>query len=621
MQWKNYHYIGTDEGIVITKYEGGTGDALCIPSQIGGQPVIEIGAEAFAENGSLLAKIEVPSSVRRIGNGAFKMCLNLTELVLHDGLESIGAEALYLTPLAEIFLPDTLREIEEPWEMSAIRILVSDGNPCFFADGFCLYQRKGAEQELLVACQQEERAEYSVMDGTTVIGESAFAGNETLKRILLPESVHTIRESAFEGCRGLAEVVLPEILRRNEASDKKDFQNSREENRVFFDAEKQDEQMVSADDPRMTQAFSGTSDTKIQRDYSGLRCIGGNAFSHCICLKEIYLPSTVEVIGRLALSDTFGWSESLIGLERITVSAANTHFMADENALFEIGNDRDRYLVKYFGRGNTYRIPEDVTRILPGAFRRAKFCKCRIPKSVRDVGEDAFRECAALEELELEESGLRLYVPRQPVYRKDEITELFYSEEREARMEKLREAQTTGERRTGRWSILEFPDKWKDFAANYPKPGRYTARRQETMVRPDSFSKGEKEVQQDTVNSEKRFVYDYCGYDALFPTYLSLSEKCGMACCRLQCPVQLTVSAAAEYRGFVADNLTDILRDISKMQDIDRLALLAGLGFFTEQNINDCLEVFAGTGSAKCTGFLLNYQRDHLAEEEFDFSL
>ncbi|MCD8365866.1 MAG: leucine-rich repeat domain-containing protein, partial [Clostridiales bacterium] len=115
MRWKNFFYEMVDGGVVITDYEQGAEDVLCIPPQIAGYPVVEIGEEAFSENGLLLTKIEVPFSVRRIGRGAFKMCLNLTELVLHDGLESIGAEALYLTPLTELLLPDTVREIEEPW--------------------------------------------------------------------------------------------------------------------------------------------------------------------------------------------------------------------------------------------------------------------------------------------------------------------------------------------------------------------------------------------------------------------------------------------------------------------------------------------------------------------------
>ncbi|MCC8151752.1 MAG: leucine-rich repeat domain-containing protein, partial [Lachnospiraceae bacterium] len=571
-------------------------DIAIIPSFIEGSPVVEIGEEAFTEFGVLLSKIEVPSTVRRIRKGAFKMCMSLTELVLHDGLEEIGAEALYLTPLTELALPDTVCVMEEPWNLSAIRILVSPEHSCFFTDGFCLYRKKEAEQELLVACQQEERTVYRVADGTTVIGESAFAGNEMLERGMLPGSVHTIRASAFEECRRLREVVLPET------------------------------------DWMQTDSKESIVPNPLGK-ISGLRCIGALAFSHCICLKEIYLPSTVENIGRFAVSDTFGWSETLIGLEKITVSAANLHFQADENALFEIGDNNDRYLVKYFGLSSAYQIPADVTRILPGAFRRAKFRKCRIPESVRDVGEDAFRECAALEELELEESGMRLYVPHQPVYRKDEITELFYNAEREERIRKMQAAEERGEQKPGRWSILDLPDKWKDFATYYPKPWRETAVQQESALQREAIAlrlaaeqplEGklqETAGRQYTMNSGKRLLYDYGGYDALFPTYLSLPEKCGMACCRLKYPICLSKETTEEYRTFVTENLTDILRDISKTQDIDRLALLAELNFFTEDNIGSCLDVFARIGATKCTGFLLNYQREHFTENDFDFSL
>ncbi|MCD8324507.1 MAG: leucine-rich repeat domain-containing protein [Clostridiales bacterium] len=504
MQWNHYIYNRIGDGVAITKYLPGEAQeesVITLPSHIDGLPVTEIGAEAFTENGAFLSEIEVPSTVRRIGEGAFKLCMSLSRLILHDGLEEIGEDALYLTPLSEVTLPDTVRRIGAPWELSVILFSVSEHHPYFYTDGICLYQNHGGEKELLVACQQTCPAEYRVADGTTAIGEGAFAGSNTLERIVLPDT---------------------------------------------------------------------------------LCVIGENAFSHCIRLREIHLPAAVESIGRGALSDTFGWSETLVGLEKITADGRNPHFMTDGNALYEIGEDKTRYIVKYFGAGLSWEIPEDVSRILPGAFRRAGFRRCRIPESVKDVGRDAFRECARLEELELAESGVRLYVPREPVYRKDEITALLFSAERESR-----ERQDLG----------ALPEKWKDFAAYHPKTERPPRR------------------------SLEGYVYDYRGYDALFPTYRSLRERCGMACCRLMNPVLLEEDASHTYRAFLEENLTDILHDISKMQDMDRLAALAELGLFTVANIEECLDVFAQTGRTKCTGFLLNYKREHLGESDFDFSL
>lgn len=539
MRWNDYSYERTEGGVVITRYipedtayEPADEEAvLTVPARICGLPVVEIGEEAFTENGAFLTKIELPPTVRCIRKGAFRMCMSLTELVLHEGLQQIGAEAFYLTPLEEIRLPDTVAVIDEPWELGAIRFRVSEKNPYFFNDGFCLYRRKGEEQELLVALQTDDRVEYKIADGTTVIGENSISGHAALRRVAIPASVRAIREAAFEGCMNLSEVVLPE----------------------------------------------------------GLREIGANAFSHCICLNSLHIPASVEEIGRYALSDTFGWSEDLTGLERITVSEGSARFFADADALFEIINEKNReeyYLVKYFGREREYRIPAGVTRILPGAFRRAGFHRCTVPESVKDVAEDSFRECKALEEIVLEETGARLCVPAQPVYRKEEITGLFFSSERRDIRENPADP-------------FEMPEKWHSFAgAGYRPPKREAGRKR-----------------------YKGYVFDYRAYDDLFDTYLNLPDRCGMACCRLKYPVLLAADTADRYRAFVGENLMGILTEILKCQDLDRLALLAELGFFTGENMESCLELSVRCGQGKCTAFLMNYKREHPGEDEFDFSI
>ncbi len=517
MQWKCYGYEPIQDGIRITKYiPEDDAETLRIPSHIEGMPVVEIGKAAFEENGALLSRVEVPSTVKRIRKDAFRMCLNLTELILSEGLETIGEEALFLTPLTELTLPDTLRSIAAPWDLGGIRFVVSETNPTFFSDGFCLFQRADLSGEreadgddasaaceadgddapggmaLLVCFQEDPRESYDIPEGTTGIGENAFACNDSLKRVAIPGSVRAIGEAAFEGCQNLSEIVLAE----------------------------------------------------------GLRVIGANAFGHCIRLMSIHLPASVQTIGEYALSDTFGWSESFSGLTRVTVDPGNTHFAADGDALFEIAGDGSRSVVKYFGGSGTYRVPDEATRILPGAFRRAKFYRCEIPARVSSVGRDAFRECKNLSEIVLDETGTVLYIPAQPLYRKDEVTALFAA-----------------------------------------------------------------------VRAEGEPLYDYEGYDALFDTYLNIPDRYGMACCRLRYPVRLSDEMEQKYRAFLWENLSAILLNIAQRQDMEALVMLAELGFFTEDNIEESLEVMSRSGQAKLTGYLLRYKRENMAQDTFDFSL
>ena len=540
MQWKNYRYKLTEEGTVITQYLPEEEEISArIPSEIDGYPVTEIGEEAFSEYGSMLERVEVPSAVKRLGNGAFKMCMSLTDLVLQNGLEYIGEEAFYLTPVEELYLPESVSEIRRPWELGGIRFRISEENPWFSTDGYGLYRRTGeedgGEKELLVIFQSEERTEYFVEAGTTVIGENAAAGNTVLREVILPDTVHTIREAAFEGCQQLEKIFLPE----------------------------------------------------------GLRVIEANAFSHCICLREIHLPASLEYLGEYAVSDTFGWSESLNGLEEITVDERNPLFHRSGDALFqnlfdgdERTEKRGRALVKYFGRDRKYEIPGDVVCILPGAFRRAGIFRADVPEAVRKVGKDAFRECRNLGEIYLEESDTLLYIPRQPVYRKDEIMALFCSGDCETYQKEDNDD-------------IALPEKWLSFA----------------RMPISSGSSKEKE------NPYERYAFDYRGYDALFHTYLNLPDQYGMAVCRLKYPVLLDDDVKAKYETFIRKNLPGILDSIAETQDMDHLVQLAELGFFTEENIEACMDRFHRPGCAKMMSYLLNYKMQNLGEAEFDFDL
>lgn len=67
------------------------------------------------------------------------------------------------------------------------------------------------EDGVLIRYEGSE-AEVSVPEGVTVIGEEAFAGNETLETVIVPEGVTTIGKKAFAGCKKLCSVKLPDSL-------------------------------------------------------------------------------------------------------------------------------------------------------------------------------------------------------------------------------------------------------------------------------------------------------------------------------------------------------------------------------------------------------------------------
>lgn len=106
----NYKYKVTPEGIIINKYLGKE-KTVEVPDTIENKPVIEIGKEAFISNYEL-KKIAFPSSTKKIGNGAFKHCANLKEVIIPDSVEEIGEEAFYgQNKISKIVLPKNLKKI------------------------------------------------------------------------------------------------------------------------------------------------------------------------------------------------------------------------------------------------------------------------------------------------------------------------------------------------------------------------------------------------------------------------------------------------------------------------------------------------------------------------------
>lgn len=122
------------KSVRITNYHGFAGQ-LIVPALIGGLPVNEIGKDAFAGN-TTLRRIALPTSVRRIGEGAFRntmleecifaaqvqdlpaglfeQCRNLSAVELPKTLVRIAANAFSeCTALHRIAFPPRLRHVAD----------------------------------------------------------------------------------------------------------------------------------------------------------------------------------------------------------------------------------------------------------------------------------------------------------------------------------------------------------------------------------------------------------------------------------------------------------------------------------------------------------------------------
>lgn len=193
------------------------------------------GTEAIGRNAFYSAKfteINLPGSVRSIGQNAFLFCENIKEIVLPEGVEELSGYAFqYCTRLERIVLPDSLKTVgTNPFLQckKLTEIVISADHPAFTLLCGCLVHR---EDMHLIACPaglQAKTLEFPA--GIRTIGTNAFRKCAGVEEIVFGEGLETIRDAAFDGCDGLKRIVLPASLT---AIDGTAFQPDKLKNTVF----------------------------------------------------------------------------------------------------------------------------------------------------------------------------------------------------------------------------------------------------------------------------------------------------------------------------------------------------------------------------------------------------
>lgn len=177
--------------------------------------IVSISNGTFGDCSSL-TEVEIPNSVTSIGDSAFAYCSNLTKIIIPDGLISIGSGAFARCDnLTSVTIPKSVTSIGGSAFSECDRLKklqVADGNPVFYVIDGVLFQ-KGQNGDILhtYLIAKEEKT-YSVPEGVTIIGESAFLGS-SLENITLG-SVEEIRDYAFFGCLKLSSITFPVTVKR-----------------------------------------------------------------------------------------------------------------------------------------------------------------------------------------------------------------------------------------------------------------------------------------------------------------------------------------------------------------------------------------------------------------------
>ena len=292
--------------------------------------------------------VAVPEGTLEIRIYAFMHCDGVKRITLPESVKRIEWEAfLGCTALETVCLPESVEEIEERAFMGCRSLKYSEYGGCRYIGS------KSNPYLALAFCDNKEATEANIHKDTRLILARAFEECEKLKKAVIPNGVRYIGTSAFEGCASLEAVAFPESLRIIESS-----------------------------------AFSFCESLRTAVIPNGVEKICRSAFS-CASVCEVSVPASIKHIGWGALPRHDGMKYSKYG------------------GGYYYGDAENPYTVLAYAPENieSIEIHEDTKIILDGVFFNNRKLKAVIlPRGLRQVGNDAFRQCEALESINLPES-------------------------------------------------------------------------------------------------------------------------------------------------------------------------------------------------------------------------
>ena len=276
---------------------------------------------AFEEeyDGEHLLCIEIPDSVMAIGIYAFSGCTFLNQISLPQSVSYIGNYAFSgCWILKQLTLPASLKQLGDALFVGCeILSLTSNSDQFVVNDDFLIDNQ---ENRLISYFGHEESV--TIPNSIKTIGDSIFAGNETLKKVSIPNFVQTIGFRAFCGCESLQQIEIPDSVTTIENC-----------------------------------AFVGCKSLQQINVPNSLTIIGDSVFENCLSLHQITISDSVETIGDGAFSEC----ESL---EQIKIPASVTHI--DGNAFCGCKSLQEIVLtesIKYIGE-NAFEKCESLKKII-----------------------------------------------------------------------------------------------------------------------------------------------------------------------------------------------------------------------------------------------------------------
>jgi len=161
--------------------------------------------------GALAATLTLPTSTKTIEEQAFKGDTSIDEVVLPEGIESIGAEAFADSSLTQINLPESIASIADDAFDGPDKVTVTAAKDSY-AYGWAVGHDNIA---LTGTCGTD--VNWTLYRGTLTISGTGAMKNYTaspfptehVKKIVIEDGVTAIGQYAFYGCSSATSVTIP----------------------------------------------------------------------------------------------------------------------------------------------------------------------------------------------------------------------------------------------------------------------------------------------------------------------------------------------------------------------------------------------------------------------------
>ncbi|MBO7476350.1 MAG: leucine-rich repeat domain-containing protein [Salinivirgaceae bacterium] len=341
-EYDNTYYLGNNDNpyLVLIKAKSAHITTCTIPN---GCRIIN--SDAFRLNDNehrtsgchRLTTINIPSTVKCIGDGAFANCLGLKELYIPSSVKHIGRGA-FINVKNVIYYGDA-EKIESygfanPW--GALNINgTPDANGFFYADS--------------VVQEKSSYSGFTANRGKTI---TAYVGNGG--DVIIPDDVINIDECAFSECRNITSVTFPETV---------EFIG----HGAFWHCENLGPITLP----------------------NSVRIIGSATFLNCPKVTSIHFGNSIALIGSLAIDvvDTT--------LQKVDISDIGNWCKVGLGSSYQVNPINQSHTLYIDGEEVTNLvIPETVTKIGHGVFYGChSFQTVTIPSTVTYIGYSAFDDC------------------------------------------------------------------------------------------------------------------------------------------------------------------------------------------------------------------------------------